>query len=220
MKKIVGVLAIAILIGLVGCNTEEVSAEFFGETVVIANKESNEILDLVEKEIDEFESTLKNVENTIFEVKINGVYVEDYKNYDGDIETVEVDVYEEVVEVTEEKVDFEIEKKDDSSIPKGNSIIEVEGKEGLTVTRRVVRYLNGEKQEVISEEVINAQSYDPVKEVIRVGTGDVDGGDVTVFDSLDECEKEITKRNETDNVTYICIPVSNDKTKYELQILQ
>ncbi len=222
MRKVIVLLIATLSLSLVACNTKEVSAEFFGNTVVINNSKNSELVSLIDNEVSDYKSTLKNVTESEFVVKINGQVVEDYKNYDDDIDTIKVDVYEYVAVVEEEKVGFDTAKIEDFSIAKGNEEVEVEGVDGLLVKNVLKLYINGEFEEVVTEEIDTELSYDPVNEVIRVGMMEIDSENPKY--TKESCEVELARRVEEDSaegitVQYLCIPVENSD-EYQIQIIQ
>lgn len=222
MKKYIVLLIATFSIFFVGCETNEVSAEFFGNSVVINSSENKELSSLIDEEIAEYSSELTNVVSTDFIVKINDVVVDDYKTYEGDIETIKVDVREYILSVKEEVIDFGSLKIEDYSISTGTSKVEVKGVEGLKVTNVTELYVNGQLEEVVDEVFDEVASFDPVDEVIRVGMKQVD--DENPKFTKETCEKEIENRKSEDekdgiDIDYVCI-LSQDGNEYQIQIIQ
>jgi murein DD-endopeptidase MepM/ murein hydrolase activator NlpD/LysM repeat protein len=65
-------------------------------------------------------------------------------------------------------IDYEIEKKEDDSLYKGETVVDVKGVEGKKQIHAYVTYKNGKaiKKDILSENVIS----EPITKVIRVGT--------------------------------------------------
>ncbi len=222
MKKVVILLIATLSLSLVACNTKEVQADFFGETLVINSSDNKELINLIDDEISSFDSELKDVETTEFVVKINGEASENYKEYDKEINDIEVDVYEYVFVIKEEVVGFNTAKIEDYSINKGSEVVDVEGVDGLLVSNVMELYINGVFSEIIESIVDDELSYDPIDEVVRVGMKDIDNENPKY--TKETCDAEVARRIEEDSaenvtMTYVCIPVDNS-SEYQIQILQ
>lgn len=73
-----------------------------------------------------------------------------------------------------EEIPFEIEYKDDSSLATGVEEIEQEGKKGSAVVEYLVRTVNG--QQVKTEQLSKVVLSEPVKQIVKRGTGSSSGG--------------------------------------------
>ncbi len=224
--KTIGYLTLSLLLFLtVGCESSEVSANFFGEDEVLTNVSDSELIDKVNGRIENYESTLENVDEVQFIVKINGKEEENYEEFDEKIEEIDIDVYEYLFVYEEEVIKYSTIKIENENLVRGVERVTTEGKDGLNIINYTVVYKNGEEYETTDYMENVDGSFEAVNEVVEVGIDPIVSTQAGEYANLDECLSAIDVRIEKDKsegvvATYVCKPSGANDGSYNIEFLQ
>lgn len=207
--------------------SDGINATIFDENVKVEKTGYKDVILMIDKNIENYASTVENVSSAEYKVTINGTLIEDYHSYNEDIYDFSIDVFEFVEVTAEEPIPFEVVKEEDYGSPRGTEYVSVEGVDGTLQTFYTIVYRNGVEHERTN---YNEKIIPATNQVLRVGMADVNenGSQFGLngeYPNEKQCNIALEKINEENKVNgietmYICIESQSGDGSYNLKLIQ